>query len=70
MDRHDLHANFRPAHKMSAMEKTERAQKNWIKLKDHITEMRSKDNFLVQFLDEEDEMKQESIFNLEEGEEN
>jgi hypothetical protein len=55
---------------MSAIEKTERAQKNWIKLKDHITEMRSKDNFLVQFLDEEDEMKQESIFNLEEGEEN
>ena len=53
-----------PGRNLSALEKTERAQKNWLKLKDHITSMRDKPNYLVKFLDEENEIKQESMYNV------
>jgi hypothetical protein len=43
-------------------ERSKRAQENWIKLKNHISAMRLRANFLVTFLDEENEMKQESMF--------
>jgi hypothetical protein len=38
-------------------ERSKRAQENWIKLKNHISAMRLRANFLVTFLDEENEMK-------------
>jgi|TARA_B110000285_G_C15125637_1_gene620044 hypothetical protein len=47
---------------LTEAEKSKRAQENWIKLKNHISAMRLRANFLVTFLDEENEMKQESMF--------
>lgn len=43
-------------------QRSKRAQANWNKLKTHISAMRLRANFLVTFLDEENEMKQESMF--------
>ena len=43
--------------KMSKVEKSERAQKNWILLKDHINEMKKTDNYLIHYLDEQQEEK-------------
>lgn len=43
-------------------EQSARARANWGKLRTHIKQMRQKANFLVTFLDDENEMKQENMY--------
>ena len=43
-------------------EQSARAKANWGKLRNHIKAMRQKANFLVTFLDDENEMKQENMY--------
>ena len=51
----------RPVEALSAAQ-TKRAQENWGKLRKHISEIKCKPNYLFQFLDEENEEKQEYMF--------
>lgn len=43
-------------------EQSKRARHNWNLLRNHIKAMRQKANFLVTFLDDENEMKQENMY--------
>lgn len=48
--------------KVTPEEGKKQAKKNWNKLRNYIKEMRSEDNFLVKFLDGQNEIDQENMY--------
>lgn len=57
-DPHDRIRSKKPLTEAQRM----KARENWGKLRAHIKQMKDKANFLVKFLDDENELKQEYIY--------